>query len=94
LNPVDIIVALSFLPVLLPRGGARVRWQEIRVQPEKPASEAAGDLSGNLSAGGMDLHPVLRSWPDRDLDSMRNSRGDIQMVEAYCLTPWWECILE
>ena len=27
-------------------------------QPENPASEAAGDLSGGLCAGSMDLHPA------------------------------------
>ena len=27
-------------------------------QPEKPASEAAGDLSGGLCGGSLDLHPV------------------------------------
>ena len=47
-----------FLPVLLPRGGERVQWQEIWVQPEKPAAEAVGDFSGDLCTGGVDLHPV------------------------------------
>ena len=51
-------VPFPFLPVLLPRGGACVQWQKIWVQPEKPASEAAGDLSGGLCGGSLDLHPV------------------------------------
>ena len=51
-------MSFPFLPVLLPRGGACIQWQKIWVQPEKPASEAVGDLSGGLCAGSMDLHPV------------------------------------
>ena len=60
-----LLCRFRFFQYYCPRGGARVRRQEIRVQPEKPAAEAPGDLSGGLRACGLDLHAVLRISGER-----------------------------
>ena len=54
---------IPFLSALLSRNRRSAEKQKIRLQHQKPAAQAVGDLPGGFGAGGMDLHAVLIETP-------------------------------